>query len=181
MILFRRMSFSHTIQCESIFSFKERSFILRYESFYPFARNQSHSPPPRQPGSGFPPFSGPIQNQMNQPSQPNQFRGRGPGQSTRGQSPGPGSSKMESYMQTANQFMNTAQQYAPVVQQFAPMMRNLPAMWRLYKGFQSLPSAGEQATGGIAGQGLARATAQSTVSNTGPQPSIPRIFQPPGR
>ena len=51
-------------------------------------------------------------------------------------------SKMESYMQTANQFLNTAQQFAPVVQQFAPMVQNLPAMWRLYKGFQSLPVAG---------------------------------------
>ena len=46
-------------------------------------------------------------------------------------------------MQTANRFLNTAQQFAPVVQQFAPMMQNLPAMWKLYKGFQSIPSAGE--------------------------------------
>ena len=46
---------------------------------------------------------------------------------------------MEAYMQTANRFLNTAQQFAPVVQQFAPMVQNLPAMWRLYKGFQSSP------------------------------------------
>ena len=68
------------------------------------------------------------------------------GQSSGGPMAGQGEqqvpSKMESYMQTANQFLNTAQQFAPVVQQFAPMVQNLPAMWRLYKGFQSLPVAG---------------------------------------
>ncbi len=50
-------------------------------------------------------------------------------------------------MQTANRFLNTAQQYAPLVQQIAPMFQNLPAMWRLYKGFQSLPTQG---AGGVA-------------------------------
>ena len=64
---------------------------------------------------------------------------------------------MDGYMQTANRFLNTAQQFAPVVEQFAPMMRNLPAMWKLYKGFQSMPSAGEglgSATAGGAAEQL---------------------------
>ena len=34
------------------------------------------------------------------------------------------------------------------------MIQNLPAMWRLYKGFQSLPAAGGY-TGGIATSGTA--------------------------
>jgi len=152
---------------------------LRYESFYPFARNQSPPPTQRQQGFGFPPpFPGAGQNF----GQQNPSQGQNPGQSAQGSrtTSGPGSSKMDSYMATANQFMNTAQQFAPVVQQFAPMVRNIPAMWRLYKGFQSLPSSGEQATtGGNAIQNIARSTAQLPISNTGPQPSVPKIFQPP--
>jgi len=82
-------------------------------------------------------------------------------------------SKMEMYMQTANRFLNTAQQFAPLVQQIAPMFQNLPAMWRLYKGFQSLPSVG-----GTAGPAASRAASASAPI---PQPgaSNPRIFQPP--
>ena len=67
---------------------------------------------------------------------------------------------MDGYMQTANQFMNTAQQFAPVVQQFAPMMRNLPAMWRLYKGFQSIPSTDELQLARSAASNAAQATAR---------------------
>ena len=62
-------------------------------------------------------------------------------------------------------FLNTAQQFAPVVQQFAPMVQNLPAMWRLYKGFQSLPSAGgAAATGQRAANCSSAATANATAS-----------------
>lgn len=188
MILFRRMSFSHTIQCESLFSFIERRIKLRYESFYPFAHNQSPPPAPRQQGPGFNPFVGPSQNlpthqsQAN-PGQPMQPRLPGqPGQPGLPGQPGQGPSKVEAYMQTAQQFMNTAQQFAPVVQQFAPMVKNLPAMWRLYKGFQSLPNTGAPSigSGGIP-PGAAPSPSQFTAANTGPQPSVPRIFQPPGR
>ncbi|WP_430541125.1 VrrA/YqfQ family protein [Sporosarcina thermotolerans] len=62
-------------------------------------------------------------------------------------------------MQTANRFLTTAQQYAPLVQQIAPMFQNLPAMWRLYKGFQSLPTsgaAGEQVVQQTRLQGIRR-------------------------
>ncbi|MBE1553732.1 VrrA/YqfQ family protein [Sporosarcina limicola] len=147
---------------------------MRYQSFYPFA--QQHSSPFNmgQPGFGPPP-------QISQPQAPRQpFQGGamssnpfgGPAASPEIQSP----SRMESYMQTANRFLNTAQQFAPVVQQMAPMMQNLPAMWRLYKGFQSLPSAGASAA-----SSAAATAAQSVARSTVPGPSIPRIFQPPGR
>jgi hypothetical protein len=131
------------------------------------------------------PFPGPAQ----PPRQPNQF-GRpnnpfiDPRQGSGGLPSGQGPSKIDGYMQTANQFLNTAQQFAPVVQQFAPMMRNLPAMWKLYKGFQSIPSSGESAGPGAAGvaaraaSSAAPRTAEAFTPPSGPRPSVPRIFQP---
>ena len=124
---------------------------MRYESFYPFARNQSHSSA-KTAGLWLPSIfraRHPPQDLKTKLEPWTHCNGQGPGQSAQGQPTrqprgitGQGPSKMEAYMQTANQFLNTAQQFAPVVQQFAPMMRNLPAMWKLYKGFQSIPASG---------------------------------------
>ncbi|WP_215490545.1 VrrA/YqfQ family protein [Ureibacillus sinduriensis] len=50
---------------------------------------------------------------------------------------------MQSFMDTANRFLATAQSFQPLVQQATPMFRNLPALWRLYKGFQGLPKASD--------------------------------------
>lgn len=142
---------------------------MRYQSFYPFARTQ-HSPfAMRQP------FGGPQQQQPNFTQPPRQpFQGSPMGNQYGSSMPGqlPNSSKMEVYMQTANRFLNTAQQYAPLVQQIAPMFQNLPAMWRLYKGFQSMPTAGADAR---------PAPGASATGTPSPQagPSNPRIFQPP--
>lgn len=153
---------------------------MRYESFYPFARQQSQ--PTSMGQTGFGPRSQmrqqppPIQPFMND-QMGNPFgnpMGNPSGGPMAGQGEQPVPSKMESYMQTANQFLNTAQQFAPVVQQFAPMVQNLPAMWRLYKGFQSLPVAGAAnppVSGGIA--------AAQSVANVSSGLSTPRIFQPP--
>ncbi|WP_186670606.1 VrrA/YqfQ family protein [Sporosarcina sp. BP05] len=162
---------------------------MRYESFYPFARQQS------QPTSmGQTSFGPPSQMRQQTPRQPfmndpmgNPFGGQtgnppgGPmGNPAGGPMAGQGEqqvpSKMESYMQTANQFLNTAQQFAPVVQQFAPMVQNLPAMWRLYKGFQSLPVAGAASLPVSGGVSAAR-----SVANVASGLSAPRIFQPPIR
>lgn len=145
---------------------------MRYESFYPFAGNQF--PPMGQQSFGVHPFMQPLPppGQSPQFQMPTQsFEGNVPNQP---QEQGP--SKVDAYMQTANQFLNTAQQFAPVAQQFAPMLRNLPAMWRLYKGFQSIPSAG-----GAASQAASSATRAATAAAvpTNPMPSVPRIFQPP--
>lgn len=161
---------------------------MRYESFYPFARNQL--PPPRQQQAGFNPYARPPQAQqpfMGMP--PNQFSGPRQGQAMPNQQQGatPGLSKIDGYMETANRLMNTAQQYAPVVQQFAPMMRNLPAMWKLYKGFQSMPPAGGAGAGPQAANpnpasvrptSVPRATVQPSNLPSSPRPSLPRIFQP---
>lgn len=179
---------------------------MRYESFYPFARQQSQptsmgqtsfgSPPqmaqpqpPRQPFMNDPmsnspggamgnPFGGPMSNSPEGPMG-NPFGGpvgNSPGGPVPGQGGQQSPSRMESYMQTANQFLNTAQQFAPMVQQFAPMVQNLPAMWRLYKGFQSLPAAGV-ASFPASGASAAR----SVVANAAPGLSVPRVFQPPTR
>lgn len=145
---------------------------MRYQSFYPFASNQSPPPPLGQPGYGMPPFPGQF------PPQRPPFPAGGMNQQAfgpmQGEAPAQGTSKIDSYMQTANNFLNTAQQFAPVVQQFAPMVQNLPAMWRLYKGFQSLPDANS------AGGSLASAASQSVARNAASSSSAPRIFQPPG-
>ncbi len=168
---------------------------MRYESFYPFAQQQPsapipmgqmsyNSPPPMsfgpspQMGFGPPPQmgygQGQVPGQQAQGASPagNPFGGPGPG-SAPGQGQQQGPSRMESYMQTANQFLNTAQQFAPMVQQFAPMVQNLPAMWRLYKGFQGLPAAG-----GIASGAAATTQSASAVASRSLGASIPRIFQP---
>lgn len=147
---------------------------MRYESFYPFASNQSPPVAMRQ----YPQYDiqqqqifGPPSRQFQGPPTGNQFVASS-------QDPTQNNSKMEMYMQTANRFLNTAQQFAPLVQQVAPMVQNLPAMWRLYKGFQSLPSAGAAPTGGApspiapTGSGLGSQSAPIGGSN-------PRIFQPP--
>lgn len=145
---------------------------MRYESFYPFARQQQSPFSLGQPG-----FS-PTQRMSPQQPPRQSFPGGPMNNPFGGQVPGHGMqappSKMEAYMQTANRFLNTAQQFAPMVQQFAPMVQNLPAMWKLYKGFQSLPPAGGAATTNAASTAV-RAAARSTPSGV----SVPRIFQPP--
>lgn len=148
-------------------------FYLRYESFYPFA----HHPTPSARPQNFnrPTFMPPMQNQspnMNT-NQPFESFSNHIADSSRGQGP----SKFENYMQTADRFLTTAQQFAPLVQQFAPMISNLPAMWRLYKGFQSMPSQNPTASPNSRPTASQQTTAP--IPPTTPRPSMPRIFQPP--
>ena len=46
-------------------------------------------------------------------------------------------SKIESFMETCNRLLATAQGFQPYITQATPLLRNLPAIWRLYKGFSS--------------------------------------------
>lgn len=157
---------------------------MRYQSFYPFARQSHPSQPFMQQNIHSNLFTGPPpMEQMGalfqRPQAPNHGpqtfgQGAGFGRSALGQGASPlgqGGSKMESYMQTANQFLNTAQQFAPLVQQISPMLQNIPAMWRLYKGFQSLPSASSAPAAASTAASATRAASQGI--------STPRIFQPP--
>lgn len=145
---------------------------MRYESFYPFAHHPTTFA--RQQNINPATFMPPMQ-QRTQPNA-NQRLNPFPNHSADA-SAGQGLSKLENYMQTADRFLATAQQFAPLVQQFAPMVSNLPAMWRLYKGFQSMP---DQPTASHTNRPVA-AGGRAGVSpeTTGPRPSTPRIFQPP--
>lgn len=150
---------------------------MRYQSFYPFAHQPNF--PNRQQQFHANTVMPPMQNnpqQSNASPQFDPFSNASPGQSGN-----QGPSKLDSYMQTADRFLTTAQQFAPIVQQFAPMVSNLPAMWRLYKGFQSMPDqpSSTRASAGNPASAPPPNRAATPVQPSGPRPSTPRIFQPP--
>lgn len=108
-----------------------------------------------------------------------------------GPGPGPvagvgaqGPSRAMSYLQTADKFLNTAQQLTPMVRQYAPMIQNVPALLKLYRGFQSIPSAttatnaSTAAVSNASTRAAANSVARATSSATNGA-SLPRIFQPP--
>ncbi len=92
------------------------------------------------------------------PMRPYQQQFRGPGRMPnygypppRGFNPGmippagpKGASKIESFMETCNRFLATAQGFQPYIAQATPLIRNLPALWRLYKGFSSTSKGKEK-------------------------------------
>lgn len=47
--------------------------------------------------------------------------------------------QLDQLVNGANSLYNTAQKFMPIVQQARPMFNNLPALWKLYKGFKGLP------------------------------------------
>ena len=90
-----------------------------------------------------------------------------------------------SYLQTADKFINTAQQLTPMFRQWAPMIQNVPALFRLYRGFQAAPNVASTATAaaaatnlGAAGVAATAPVARAATSVTNGL-SLPRIFQPP--
>ncbi|WP_042355028.1 VrrA/YqfQ family protein [Bacillus rubiinfantis] len=42
-------------------------------------------------------------------------------------------------LNNTQQIIKTAQTIGPMVQQYGPLVRNLPALWKLYRGFKDLP------------------------------------------
>ncbi|VEF47776.1 YqfQ protein [Bacillus freudenreichii] len=46
---------------------------------------------------------------------------------------------IQSFLNNTQHVLRTAQQIGPMVQQYGPLVRNLPAMWKLYKGFKDSP------------------------------------------
>lgn len=92
--------------------------------------------------------------------------------------------RLDQFMNQAGQFVQSAQKYAPMIQQARPMLKNLPALWRIYKGFNSTSSAGEkQAVRSSRAQERSeesrssRSSTRSTI-NEETRPSIPKIYQP---
>ncbi|SOC20934.1 YqfQ-like protein [Ureibacillus xyleni] len=152
-------------------------------------RPPGHFQPGMMPPPGFQPRSGPGFQQGFQ---------QGP------QQPPSQSPKLDSFMNTANKWLATAQSFQPLIQQATPMLQNLPALWKLYKGFQSTPKNTEEE---IFDDELddepyyepepekpkrrrerpsQRVRSEQTEQKHKPkpkpitsQPSMPRIFQPP--
>lgn len=91
--------------------------------------------------------------------------------------------KLDAFMETANKFLSTAQSFQPYIQQATPMIRNLPALWKIYKGFQSVPSAteGAEKTGkrNTPSNPTKSSHRKGTQQNNTTRPSVPRIYQPP--
>ncbi|RNC98216.1 hypothetical protein EC501_12045 [Lysinibacillus halotolerans] len=173
-----------------------KEITMRPQSFYqqvPQGRPFNHFPGP-MPGPG----RGPMPNfgqQMPRGFQPGMMPPPGP-------MPGPGlgsgtipgfapktsTPKLESFMDTANKFLATAQSFQPLIQQATPMIRNLPALWKLYKGFQSMPSSNEtepkQERKGSKRDSFDSISTSSRSKKVSPEklatrPSKPLIYQPP--
>lgn len=83
--------------------------------------------------------------------------------------------RLEQYMQTADRFLSTAQQLTPMVNKVAPMVQNIPALWKIYRGFQNMPNAGTTSNVGNINAAASAAAARLPSNGT----SQPRIFQPP--
>lgn len=51
---------------------------------------------------------------------------------------------IQSFLNNTQHVLKAAQQVGPMVQQYGPLVRNLPAMWKLYKGFKDAPEAKDE-------------------------------------
>lgn len=88
-------------------------------------------------------------------------------------------SKIDQFLKTTDQLMKTAKTYEPYIQQAKPLLKNLPAMWKIYKGFTNSNNTPKE-------QRIARTSSSpksSRAKRPAPpiveQPSVPRIYQPP--
>lgn len=93
-----------------------------------------------------------------------------------------GAPRLESFLAGANSLFSNAQKYTPYIQQAAPMFKNLPALWRLYKGFKDSPDVLESTTAVTPRERRSsnrdnRLAQQNTPLQN--RPSVPMIFQPP--
>ena len=90
--------------------------------------------------------------------------------------------RIDQFLQSTGQFMKTAQTYAPYVQQAVPMFKNIPALFRLYKGFQNAPNASEKSTspkGSSKSDTFSKSAKQPKRSaDYSTKPSLPKIYQP---
>ncbi|MBT2698034.1 hypothetical protein J7E79_11475 [Bacillus sp. ISL-40] len=53
---------------------------------------------------------------------------------------------LTSMLNNTQQVLKTAQSIGPMIQQYSPMIKNLPAMWKIYKGFKNASKATDKAT-----------------------------------
>lgn len=52
-------------------------------------------------------------------------------------------SGLSGILNNTQQVLKTAQTVGPMIQQYGPIVRNLPAMWKIYRGFKNTPSDSE--------------------------------------
>ncbi|MGM0751495.1 MAG: VrrA/YqfQ family protein [Bacillota bacterium] len=45
---------------------------------------------------------------------------------------------VNSFLSNSQQLLQTAQQLGPMFQQYGPMVKNIPALWKLYRGFKDM-------------------------------------------
>ena len=90
--------------------------------------------------------------------------------------------RIDQFLQSTGQFMKTAQTYAPYVQQAVPMFKNIPALFRLYKGFQNAPNANEKTKppkSSAKPDAFPKPTKQPRPrEDYSTKPSLPKIYQP---
>lgn len=53
---------------------------------------------------------------------------------------------LTSILNNTQQVLKTAQSIGPMVQQYGPMIKNLPAMWKIYKGFKNASKNTDEAS-----------------------------------
>lgn len=53
---------------------------------------------------------------------------------------------LTSILNNTQQVLKTAQSIGPMVQQYGPMIKNLPAMWKIYKGFKNATKNTDEAS-----------------------------------
>lgn len=87
-------------------------------------------------------------------------------------------SKLDQFLKTTDQIMRTAKTYEPYIQQARPLLKNLPAMWKLYKGFTSTNDTSTQERP-RARQRFSDSPAPRPTTPVVENPSVPRIYQPP--
>lgn len=122
----------------------------------------------------------------NMPPIPPQFPGAGAGAGVAAATAAAGAPRLEGFLAGANSLFENAQKFTPYIQQATPMFKNLPALWRLYRGFKGSPSPDPLESSTIVAPverpprqpRRARQERPQSVPIT-PKPSVPMIFQPP--
>ena len=152
----------------------------RFPMYAPYMMRGPASYPGPGPGAG----PGQMMNQMmNQMQMPPQIPVQGAGNTP----------KLEGFLSGANSLFNNAQKFTPYIQQAAPMFKNLPALWRLYRGFKDTSDPLESSTVSLPQEqpkertrererGIRRNQREQEPverEKITTKPSLPKIFQPP--
>ena len=99
-----------------------------------------------------------------------------------------GAPKLEGILAGANSLFSNAQKFTPYIQQAAPMFKNLPALWRLYRGFKDTPDDPLESSTVVAPvapderRSSRKQRQRQEQQQSAPlknRPSVPMIFQPP--